>query len=517
MQKLLSPGSLLLSGLAYLSTTLATPLIQPENFSERLVQSHFGFASIGDSWAAGQAVISKDAYGGPDQWTHCYRHAGAWEALMAGDNTWTDDPISFKFAACSGAHLHDATTGSNSQIQQAGRPYLLTMQLGGNDAHFGEILTKCIYVGDITGQRDYPDPNGGCFKVITTWETYLDAAASEGATKSFYFDHHDQLRAILATDLIKGRDDFYLYTVGYTEFFNVKSPDSDWCNDQSFGIIKAPKLSKALRTKLNALSVKVNSIIEKSTSDLANDHFRFYNPSSLFENHRFCEPGHNLNNQYFLNDVWFWNMSPPEDDPQYAILQDTDLLETAWAQNYTFMNGTQATQGQLLNIISPTGNPYDSWSGRSFHPKTLGHVAIKDGLIQYLRDSKVPGVKAAPRPSPPLSTQPYASGQVHIHINEYWDCHDNWNNLFVDIDIWDTAGTLIGHLDRTQAGASASARMGSKLEDQLVVTPEWARRVYSISARGSRIQHGPQCFITDPNGNPIPVIGAYSGSGSGFD
>lgn len=376
MQKLSSLGSLLLSSLAYLSTTLGSPLTQTEKLSERLVQSHFEFASIGDSWAAGQAVISKDAYGGPDQWTHCYRHAGAWEALMAGDNTWTGNPISFTFAACSGAHLQDATTGSNSQIQQVGRPYLLTMQLGGNDAHFGEILTKCIYVGDITtGQRDYPDPDGGCFKVITTWEAYLDAAASEGATKSFYFDHHDQLRAILATDLIKDRDDFYLYTVGYAEFFNVKSPDSDWCNDQSFGIIKAPKLSNALRTKLNALSVKVNSIIEQSTSDFANDHIRFFNPSTLFENHRFCEPGHNLNNQYFLNDVWFWNMSPPEDDPQYATLQDTDHLETAWAQNYTFINGTQATQDQLLNIISPTGNPYDSWSGRSFHPKTLGHVA----------------------------------------------------------------------------------------------------------------------------------------------
>ncbi|KAH7383632.1 SGNH hydrolase-type esterase domain-containing protein [Cadophora sp. MPI-SDFR-AT-0126] len=295
---------------------------------------------------------------------------------MAGDNTWTGDPISFKFAACSGAHLQDATTGSNSQIQQAGRPYLLTMQLGGNDAHFGEILIKCIYVGDITtAQRDYPDPDGGCFKVIMTWEACLDAAASEGATKSFYFDHHDQLRAILATDLIKERDGFYLYAVGYAEFFNVKSPDSDWCNDQSFGIIKAPKLSNALHTKLNALSVKVNSIIEQSTSGFANDHIRFFNPSTLFENHRFCEPGHNLNNQYFLNDVWFWNMSPPEDDLQYATLQDTDRLETAWAQNYTFINDTQATQDQLLNIISPTGNPDDSWSGRRFHLKTLGHVA----------------------------------------------------------------------------------------------------------------------------------------------
>jgi hypothetical protein len=29
---------------------------------------------------------------------------------MAANNTWTNDPIAFKFAACSGAKLADATT-----------------------------------------------------------------------------------------------------------------------------------------------------------------------------------------------------------------------------------------------------------------------------------------------------------------------------------------------------------------------------------------------------------------------
>lgn len=46
---------------------------------------------------------------------------------------------------------------------------------------------------------------------------------------------------------------------------------------------------------------------------------------------------------------------------------------------------------------------------------------------------------------------------------------------------------------RTQAGASAAAKMGSKLEDQLVITPEWANVGYIQS------QLGPLGFNTRDN------------------
>ena len=44
--------------------------------------------------------------------------------------------------------------------------------------------------------------------------------------------------------------------------------------------------------------------------------------------------------------------------------------------------------------------------------------------------------------------------------------------------MWDSTNTKIGYIGRTQAGASGSARMNSKLEDQLIVTPEWANGGY---------------------------------------
>lgn len=190
MRELFSLILALLTSFVLLCTTFVGPLSQTKKLGERLVESYFNFASIGDSWAAGQATIPRDAHGGPDQWTTCYRNKASWEALMAGDNTWTNDLISFKYAACSGAKLEDATKASDSQISQVARPDLLTMQLGGNNAHFGDILISCIFVGDGKSQNDYPDPDGSCFQFITTWEAYLDAPASAGTAKSFYFDHY---------------------------------------------------------------------------------------------------------------------------------------------------------------------------------------------------------------------------------------------------------------------------------------------------------------------------------------
>ncbi len=98
--------------------------------------------------------------------------------------------------------------------------------------------------------------------------------------------------------------------------------------------------------------------------------------------------------------------------------------------------------------------------------------------------------------------------------------------------MWDGVGTQIGYMARTQAGASAAAKMGSKLEDQLVITPEWAMGGYiqfQLGALGfntnddtddSKPTHchwggydprqGPTCWATSPGGQPVPIPGAYA-------
>jgi len=503
-----------------LPITLAALSTQIGEISAR--DDKFYMASIGDSWAAGAAVTSKDMY---DNNNACLRNVAAWEAQMAGDNSWTDNAIDFKFLACSGARLDAAVKGDDAnnepepQLDGAGTPYFLTMELGGNNCHFSDIARACIYLG-LDG-KEYPDPAGLCYQSITEWENYI-LSNSQGDGLSFYFDHHQTLEAIMDWDTIKGRDDFYLYIVGYAEFFNT-SPGSDWCNNQTFGVALHPKLSNALRSKINELISDVNSKIAQSVNDINNDHIKFLDPSPLFENHRFCEPSHTLSNQYFLNDVWFWNLSPPDDDPDY--LDTSTFLLTLWQEewiaNQTFPNGTKATQDQLEAMVGGS-NPYSS--GRTFHPKNEGHTAIKDGLIAMLRSNNVPGVKQA-TPIQPPKKQPYASGQVHIHIYEYWSCLDNANNLSAQITMWDSTNIQIGYIARTQAGASASAKMGSKLEDQLIVTPEWANGGYIQFQLGSLQfdtnadrdssksvycnvggfdpRQGPECYVEVPSGPPV--------------
>ena len=91
------------------------------------------------------------------------------------------------------------------------------------------------------------------------------------------------LQRILDWDTIRGRDDFYMYVIGYAEFFSAK-PGSEWCNDASFGVLLnfETKLTQELREKLNELVRDVNSVLEKSVKDLNNDRVRFFNPSALF-------------------------------------------------------------------------------------------------------------------------------------------------------------------------------------------------------------------------------------------
>jgi hypothetical protein len=507
-------SSLLL--LSLLSITVAVSGVHIREISAR--NDIFYMASIGDSWAAGAALpFSTDLY---DNDNGCLRNKDAWEAQMVGDNSWTDGAIDFKFVACSGAQLVSAAVGDaeisqkEAQLKFVGTPHLLTMELGGNNCHFAELARACFFVGIGT---EYPDPQSPCTQAINNSKSYI-LSDEQKADESFYFDHHQTLKDIMNWDTIKGRDDFYLYIVGYAEFFNT-SPGSDWCNDQSFGKVFQPKLSNSLRSKVNELIGDVNSKIAQSVQDMSNDHIKFLDPSPLFENHRFCEPGHTLSNQYYLNDVWLWNLSPPEDDPGYTNdLSSQAIWQEEWITNSTFPNGTHATQDQIEAMLGSSSS-----SGRTFHPKIGGHSAIKEAMIAMLRNNKVPGVKQA-APNPPPEKQPYASGQVDIHINEYWSCLDDANNLSVEITMWDSTGTQIGYMNRTQAGASASAKMGSKLEDQLIVTPEWAKGGYIQFQLGSLLfntnddrdkskpthcnvggydpREGPRCFIPHPPGAP---------------
>lgn len=174
--------------------------------------------------------------------------------------------------------------------------------------------------------------------------------------------------------------------------------------------------------------------------------------------------------------MWFWNLSDPNWDPDY---ERTDAQQKAWVRDHIFANGTKATDDQFRTYLGSVTS-----SGRTFHPKNGGHRVIKDRLIQMLRADKVPSVKQREPLPPPPTKPPYALGETHIHVNEYWGCLDDANKLSVEITRWDSSNKKIGYLHRTQAGASASASMKSKFENTLVITSELARGGYIQFALG---------------------------------
>jgi len=118
---------------------------------------------------------------------------------------------------------------------------------------------------------------------------------------------------------------------------------------------------------------------------------RFVDVDRVFDAHRFCEPGRNLNDQYYSEDTWIWNLSwfNHYADAEYDVL--------------TFDNGGQYLEERGVGRHQPP-NPavlYQTLSGRSrqagwlfrtFHPKGAGHNAIKDAVIAAMRADGVPGV-----------------------------------------------------------------------------------------------------------------------------
>jgi hypothetical protein len=128
----------------------------------------------------------------------------------------------------------------------------------------------------------------------------------------------------------------------------------------------------------------------------------------------------------------------------------------------------------------------DGWKKRPFHPKSSAHAAIKDLLLNQIRQDGIPGVRPLdsappappPPPPPPPKQPPYndhqpGTGKCNTLVLESWDCGPDTSNLYITMEVYDTTGqTLIGHADKIECGANHPLRLKSKLENELVVTPE---------------------------------------------
>lgn len=258
------------------------------------------WCALGDSYTAGPGT--GDDYDSDEK---CARNVGSYAVQTENDFPFnvTND---LDFIACSGGTSGSTLTQVRDLIPQ-NRHDFMAMTLGGNDIGFSSIAIECLVKAGI-----FP---GDC-------DVTLAKAKAALAAPKFETDIHAVYDAIFA----KMEDDrhYQLYHIFYHRFFSeVSNPATDWCNRKSFALIN-PKLTRALRGKLNSLADALNQRLEEvsqtyirkqagKTSWSQGSRLIAINPDKLtdsdggtyglFDGHRFCEPG--MSN---LRDpaVWFF-------------------------------------------------------------------------------------------------------------------------------------------------------------------------------------------------------------------
>jgi len=94
------------------------------------------YVALGDSYASGLGTGSYDGSSGG-----CKRGPLAYPALWAAATA----PASFKSVACSGARTGDVTSQASALTASTN---LVTLQVGGNDAGFTDVVTTCTFGSD---------------------------------------------------------------------------------------------------------------------------------------------------------------------------------------------------------------------------------------------------------------------------------------------------------------------------------------------------------------------------------
>lgn len=346
----------------------------------------YEWAVIGDSWASGVRASASDDYISGSQ--VCLRTNYAYGPQLESDPSWNGgDKENFHFAACSGATLGDMAKGQQ-QINETGKPHLITMTAGGNNAKFFDIATNCIYQqnDDVDYGPEYADDTDGtglCAKSIKASSDYLT-----GADGSIGTDLKNTLDDLVASTQFKTYDDTLLYVTGYAHFF---ATDDNWCDNWSFGAKPArrPKLTLKLRQAINDLTEKLNNAYNSTITAYPSKQIRYVSITEGFAGYRFCEskPAWTpdvwwYNRQYYGHYVRFWNAVLPQ-------IENTDP-ETG----PPVPNPMQGFTGQWFTWTTDT----PGYQQRPFHPKNDGYTAIKDAIIAQMKVDKLP------QPPPPTTS-----------------------------------------------------------------------------------------------------------------
>ncbi|UNI19679.1 SAGA complex subunit Sgf73 [Purpureocillium takamizusanense] len=368
-----------------------------------------GFVAFGDSYSAG---IGTGLNGTEDE---CRRGLHAYPRLIQADlNTTTRahdvPPPALQFLSCTGSTIQDMLSGApHSQIDAFNTSLpadFALLSIGGNDLGFFDIMNSCIF-------RFYSFYSGTCDEALRR---------SEDALAGPEFEHGLRLAIMEILDRVKWERNpwFSIFVTGYARFFNA---DTDECDESSFGVWwRGPKLKRDLRRRMNRMVLRVNDKIRRSV-DAINAGFTkprvtFVDYDDAFEGHRFCE--RNITEpDYGRNDTWFFLVGGQDNSAanrstasttastqaillaSSSPLLDPELcLEPAqasgdWGELALCMMARAAKrdptlrsrQGEAVTDNSMWYVP--TYYGKTFHPRTLGHVAIRDRIYRLWEESEV--------------------------------------------------------------------------------------------------------------------------------
>ncbi|CAI6097117.1 unnamed protein product [Clonostachys chloroleuca] len=361
-----------------------------------------GFIALGDSYSAG---IGTGVNGTEDP---CRYGIHAHPLLIYNDLERLEEPAStsFQLLSCTGSTITDLLVNSDpSQIggfNTSQTADFALLSVGGNDLGFFDIMNSCIF-------RFYSLYSGTCEEALQKSEKQLASPDFENYLRLAIMEILDRVQW-------EKRPWFSITVTGYARFFNANTEE---CDESSFGVWwRGPKLKRELRHKMNEMVLAVNEKIRRSVAAV-NDAFAepkvlFVDYDHLFEGHRFCEPGV-IEPDYTRNETWFFLVGGPDNDghsdsnststtqdgallsPWSPLIDTKTCMESAhqskdWGELALCMMATAVDKDPTLQMVGRDGaREQDMWYvptyyGKTFHPRTQGHMAVRDQIYQEWRD-----------------------------------------------------------------------------------------------------------------------------------